>query len=102
MRDLVEAQRDGKAIVKDLEAPELVLQDDRHLARVARGQRVVHDHARVVGTERDVEVMPARQAVLRDHAEHVVHDAEQSLLDEACVIDLRSEHAGAVSVRLAP
>ena len=58
-----DAEQSGLGV--HLEVPELVLQDDRHLLRILRAQpRRDHD-ARMIGAERDVEMVLAGQAVRR-------------------------------------
>ena len=62
MRHAAEAEADREAVLRDLEIPELVLQDDGHLARVARQQIISERNAGMIGAERDVQVMAPGQA----------------------------------------
>src|SRR3954468_4321230 len=56
-RRLVEAEADLEAVVADLEIPEAVLDDDRHLVREALGKMLGNVDAGGSGLEGDVEMM---------------------------------------------
>ena len=72
-----------------------VLQDDRHLLRVAGLEMARDRHAGMVGAEGDVEVMAAGQALLGDHRERVLDHAPQRALDELAVVEGAGRRAGA-------
>ena len=78
----------SKLFFADLQIPELVLQDDRHLVGILLAQAIRHAHAGARGIERDVEMMVARQALLGGVGQHLAHDAAQGLLGQKIVTDV--------------
>ncbi len=80
-----EAQGHGEALRIGLQAPELVLQHDRHLVRIARLKVVGDLHTRRRRAEGDVEVMLARQAALGDLAQRLPQDTAQCALEHMVI-----------------
>ena len=60
-RNAAERQPDGKAVLLDLQIPEAVLDDDRHLVGEALQQMLGDGNSRHPGLERDIEMMLAGQ-----------------------------------------
>ena len=76
----------AEALLVDREVPELVLQDDGHVGRVAVAQELRDRHARMMGAEGDVEMMRRRRTFLGEAAQHVAHDGAQRTLDQPSVV----------------
>src|SRR3546814_15146759 len=72
-------------LLGDLETPELMLQDDGHLARIAFAQNLRNLAVRMSGAEGDVEMVVARQAVSRHMDQGPPHHAAQRIFDHAIV-----------------
>src|SRR5690349_7199586 len=75
-RNPTEAEADRELVLADLEIPEAVLDDDRHLVRKALDQMLRDMHPRHLGLEGDVEMVAARQAaalldLVKDPPDHV-------------------------------
>ena len=85
-RHAAEAEADRKLLIVDLEVPEAVLDDDRHLVGEALDQMLGDRNARHAGLEGDVEMMAARQpAALLHLAQHPADDVAQGLLHDLVV-----------------
>src|SRR5215213_7568940 len=70
-RHSAERQADGEHVVLDLQIPEAVLDDDRHLVGKAFDQMLGDRHSRQAGLEGDVEMVAARKRPrLLDLAKH--------------------------------
>ena len=93
MQLVVEAERDRESVNVGLQVPELVLEDDGHVRRVALAEKVGDDHARMLSAKGDVEVVRRGDALAPGPGEYVAHDPAQRALDEASVIDARLPHA---------
>src|SRR5436190_22526092 len=83
-----EAQPNRKAMILDLQIPEAVLDDDRHLVRKALRQMLGDRNARHLGLEGDVEMVPARKAAtLLDLMQYAADHIAQRLLHDLVVGD---------------
>jgi hypothetical protein len=69
-----------------------MLQDDRHVFRVARAHALGESHAGRRCVECDLEVMLARQAFLRRVRQNGAHDAAQGRLRENVVTNVVGGH----------
>ena len=87
-RYAAERQADREAVVLDLEVPEAVLDDDRHLVREALEQVFRDGDTRHPRLERDVEMMVAGEGSRRfDLAQNTAHDRPQCVLHDLVVRD---------------
>ena len=79
-RDAVEGEPDLEIVLGDLEVPELVLEDDRHLLRIARLEAGRYLHALGAGIEGDEEVVLAGKPLGGGFGEHRADDTPQGVL----------------------
>ena len=91
-RHAAERQADLEGLIADGEIPELMLQDDRHFARVLRAHAIGKPHARRHRAERNLEMMIAGQAVLGGIRQNGAHDAAQGGLRQDVVANVISGH----------
>ena len=69
----------------ELQVPELVLQDDRHLLRILRAQPGGDHDSRIRRAKRDIEMMTARQTMYRHVLDRLDHDVAQGVGDPAFI-----------------
>lgn len=94
LRHVIEGQLDLEAVVVDAQVPVLVLQHDRHLARVARGDLLGEFHAGRTGVEGNVEMVLTRQPLRLGNAQRLADDTLQGILGEQVIAHQVIGHAG--------
>jgi hypothetical protein len=92
VRHVREAEGDAELLLADLQAPELVLQHDGHLAGVALAQGRRDLAFRVVGAEGDVEMVVSGQTVFGDMDQGAAHDTAQRIFHHAVVPQVVASH----------
>jgi hypothetical protein len=96
--DAAEVQRDREAVLHHRQVLEPLLQDDRHVLRVALLQRRRHVHARMRRVEVDEKMVLSRQPFAGDLSQNVRHHLAERLVHQHAVID-RLRHMPVRSAR---
>src|SRR5262249_45069569 len=69
------------------QAPELMLENDRHLLRILFAEEIGNGDTRKLRLERQVEVMRADEAGLLDALERIAHDTAKSSVRQRLIAD---------------
>src|SRR5581483_10016480 len=88
LRNVGERELHLEAVVRHLQVPELVLQDDGHLLGILLLEPFGHRDALGARIKGDVQMVLAGQALALHPRQYLTHDAPQSILREKIVSDL--------------